>query len=138
MNWSCDQIGSFLIKVLVLAHAVHLAGAWENNALVVTHAVAHHAQILLKVQLKHAQWISHVLNRRGNGHQRQNHIALAHVVFNPLAVDGNVALDKVKAGMIRDIANVVRAQIHSVHFKAFILQQAFREMASNETVHAKN
>ena len=60
------------------------------------------------------------------------------MVFNPFTVDGNVALDEVKAWMIRDVANVVRAQIHSVDFKTFILQQALREMASNETVHAKN
>ena len=138
MNRASDARAGVFVKALVGAHSVHLGGAWEDQALAVLHAVADHAQVLFKVQFKDAQWVADVFDRCSDGYQRQHHIALANVEFNPFAVDGNIAFNKVEAWMLSERSQVLLVEIHTVDLKAVVLQETLGQMAADETVDAQD
>ncbi len=82
-----DQRARFLVELLVRAHAVDLGGRGEDHARLVLGALAHDAQVLLEVELEDLQRVADVAGRRRDRDQRQAHVALAHVVVDPLVVD---------------------------------------------------
>ena len=138
MNRASDARAGIFVKALVGAHSVHLGGAWEDQALAVLHAVADHAQVLFKVQLKDAQWIADVFDRGSDSYQRQHHIALANVEFHPFAIDGDVAFNKVEARMLGERSKVLLVEVHAVDLKAVVLQETLGKMAADETVDAQD
>ncbi len=68
--------------------------------LAVLHALAHHLEVGLEVQLEHAQRMRYVLRRICDGDQRENGVAFLDVVLHPLLVDRDVALEEVEPGRL--------------------------------------
>ena len=132
------EVGVFLVELPVRAHAVDLGGRGKQYALLVAHALAHDVKIGLEVELEHAQRVEHVGRGRGNRHQRQHHVAFLDVVFDPLAVDGDIALDEAEAAVAKRALELVRGHVHAVHLPVGILENALREAVADETVHAED
>src|SRR5213075_2117731 len=132
------QLGMVFIELRFVAHAVHLGGRWEDDAFAEFHAVADDAEILLEIQLEDAERIARVFDGGGNGDQRDDHIALAHVILDPFAMNGNVALVKMEARPVEQVIDVVGAEIRAVDFVAWILEQPLRQRAADETVDSEN
>ena len=96
-----DQVRGLGVELAVGAHAVDLRGRREHEVLLVLDRGADDRQVGLEVELEHAQRLAHVGRGRGDRDQRQDHVALADVVFDPFLVDRDVALEEVHARMRR-------------------------------------
>jgi hypothetical protein len=111
---AADQFRILRIEFLVVAHAIHFGGRREHQVLAVARSGAHDRQVGFEVQLKHAQRRFDVGRRGGDGHQRQDHVALLDVVVDPLLVDGDVAFKEVHARMRQQIADTVGIHVHAI------------------------
>ncbi|OMP10892.1 hypothetical protein COLO4_04188, partial [Corchorus olitorius] len=118
------QVGSIFVEVFVGAHAVHFRGRREDDALIVFHAIADDLQVLFEIQLEHAQRVAGVLNRCGNRHQRQHHVAFLDVVFDPLRVDADVPFNEVEARITEETADRVGSNVQTVDLVVVVFQQA--------------
>ena len=94
-------------------------------------------QVLLEVEFEHTNRISDILNRRRDRYERQNDIALANVVLDPLPIDGDITLHILEAGTIHKMADVGGPQIHAVDL-VVIGKQLLGEMTADETIDAEN
>ena len=101
------------IEFTVTARAVDLGGRRKHHALLVLDAVADDREVRLEVELEHPQGLAHIGRGRGDGHERQNHVALAHVVLDPLLVDGDVALHEVEP-LVRRACRSTRSDCRSM------------------------
>ena len=126
------------VEMRVVAHAVHFGGGGEDDALAVLDAVADDAQVLLEVELEDTERIAHVLDGSGDGDQRQDDVALAHVVLDPLAHDRDVPLGEVEIGVFQQPADGATVEVHAVHFVAAAVQQALAEVVADESVDAED
>jgi hypothetical protein len=94
-----DQFRVLRVEFGVVAHAIHFRGRREHQVLAVLGGRAHDRQVGLEVQFEHAQRLLDVGRRRGDGDQRQDHVALLDVVLDPFLVDRDVAFEEVHARM---------------------------------------
>jgi len=122
----------------VVAHAVDLRGGGEQHALTVADAVADDGQVGLEVELEHRERVAHVGGRGGDGHQRQHDVALLDVVLHPLAVDGDVALEEVEAGVVLHVGDAVRVHVHAEDMPVGGIEDTLGQVVSDEAVDAQN
>jgi hypothetical protein len=132
------QLGGFRIEFLVAGSTVDFGGRWEYHALVVFDAVPNDGQIRLEIQFEDPQRLAHVGRGCRNGNQRQDHIALSHVVFDPLLVDRDVAFDEVEAWVAEHRADALGLQVHAVNMPIGELQNVFAQVMADETIDPKN
>ena len=95
-------------------------------------------QVGLEIEFEHAQRLAHVSRRRRDRHQRQDHVAFANVVFDPLLVDRDVALEKPHARMRRHLAEAARRHVHAVDLPLGRIENAARQVVPDEAVDAKD
>ena len=132
------ELGGLGIELLVAARAIDLGGRGKHHALLVFDAVADDGQVRLEIQLEHAQRLAHVGRGRGDRHERQNHVALSHVIFDPFLVDGDVALDEVEAFVTEERPDPLGLQIHAVDRPVRIFQDVLAQMVADEAVDPEN
>ncbi len=133
-----DQRRVLGIEFGISAHAVHLGGGREHQMLLVFHRSAHDGQIGLEVELENPQRRLHISRRRGDGHQGQDHVAFAHVVLNPLLVDGDVAFEKFETLVGGEVFHAVGVHVHAVHLPVGGGEDAHGEMMTDEAVDAED
>ena len=75
---------------------------------------AHDGEIGFKVEFKNAQGLLHIGSGSSNCNQGQNDIALTNMVFNPLAIDGDIAFKKMHSWIAEQITDSVILHIHAV------------------------
>src|SRR5207253_1318185 len=68
----------------------------------------------------------------------QDHVALADVVLDPFAVDGDVAFEEVEARVRHEIGDALGGHVHPEHVPAGIGQHALREVVADEAVDAED
>src|SRR5690606_15900117 len=110
----------------------------EDNALLVAHAMAHDGEVRLEIKLENAQRIGNIDRGRCNGDERQNHVAFAHVILDPLLVDGDVALDEVETRMADATFQLVLLEVHAIGLPVSRAQNGLAEMAADEAVNTQN
>ncbi len=132
------QLGGFGIEFLIAARAIHLGGRGKHHALLVLHAVADDGQIRLEIQFEHPQRLAHVGRGGGNGHQGQDHIALAHVVLDPLEIDGDIAFHEVETGIAKHRADPLGLQIHAVDMPIGVRKNVLAQVMTDESIDPKN
>ena len=132
------QLGGLRIEFLVAARAVDFRGRGKHHPLLVLHAVADDRQVRLEIQFEHPQRLAHVSGGRGDRHQRQDHIAFAHLVLDPFLVDGDVALDEVEPRIAEHRADPLRLQIHAVDMPIGVAQDVLAQVMADEAVDAEN
>ncbi len=123
-----------LVEFGVGAHAVDLGGGREDDAFFVFRALADDVEVGLEIQFEDAQRIFHVLDRVGDGDEGDDGVALLDVILDPLAVDGDVALDEGEAGVAQAGGELVAADIHAVDLPVLLLENGAGEAAADETV----
>src|SRR5208283_4071514 len=138
VNGAEHELGGFRIEFFVAAGAVDLRGRGEYHALLVLDAVADDGQVRLEVQFEHPQRLAHIGGRGRNGDQRQDDIALAHMVFDPLLVDGDVALEEVEARIVKLRADALRLQVHPVDVPVGGPEDVLAQVMADEAVDAEN
>jgi len=106
--------------------------------LAVLHGRTHDGQVRLEVELEHAQRLLHISRGRGDGDERQDHIALLHVILDPLLVDRDVTLEEVHALVVDEIAETLRLHVHAEHFPVGRFENALGQVMADEAVHAQN
>ena len=82
--------------------------------------------------------ISRIFDGRGNGHQRNHDIAFSDVVFDPLAVNGNIAFGKMKSRPVQETLNIIRSQVHPVHFIFSAVKESFTQSISDKAVNPED
>ena len=102
--------------------------------MLILHALADERQVGLEIEFKHPQRIADVSRRRGDRDERQQHVALADVIFDPLAIDRDVALEEVKARMGEELRDPVALQIHAIDVPVGRAQDRFAQMMADEAV----
>jgi hypothetical protein len=132
------QFGGLRIELAVARHAVHLGRRREDQALAMAHRGADDRQVRLEVELEHAQRLAHVRCRRGDRHQRQDGVALAHVVLDPLAIDGDVAFEEPEALVLEQVGDAVGAHVHAVHLPVGGREDALGQVMADEAVDAED
>ncbi len=101
--------------------------------------MAHDLQVRLEIELEHAQRMRHVLRRVGDRDERHHHVALLHVVLDPLLVDRDVAFDEVKAaGIGRQIPELVVGEVDPVDLPRRIAQNRVGKRAADEAVRSED
>jgi hypothetical protein len=100
--------------------------------------VTHDWQVGFEVKLEHAQRLAHIGGGRGNGHQGQHHVALLHVVFDPLLVDGDVALEEVKACVAHPAFDAVAHHVHAIHLPVRALDDVTCQVVADESIDAED
>jgi len=60
------------------------------------------------------------------------------VILDPLAVDGDVALDEGEARVAEDVAQLVITDVHAVNLPVFLLEDRFGEAAADEAIGAED
>ncbi|OMP12490.1 hypothetical protein COLO4_03126 [Corchorus olitorius] len=138
VDGAVDQRRGFRIELRIAAHAVDLGGRREDEVLAVLGSRANDRQVGFKVQLEHAQRVFDVGRRRGDGHQRQDHVALLHVILDPLLVDGDVTLEEMHAGVIDQVAQTLGLHVHAVDLPVGGLQDALGQVVADEAVDAED
>ena len=133
-----DEAGAVFIEAVIVAHPVHLGGGGEDDALVVLHAIADDLEVLLEVELEHAQRVAGVLDGGGDGHQRQDHVALLDVILDPLGVDADVPFHEVEVGVTDETVHRAGADVEAIDLVAAILEQALGQVVADEAVDAED
>ena len=133
-----NELGVVLVEGFLVAHCVDFGSGGEDDALVVFDAVADDAQVLFKVEFKDFERIAGVLNRGRDGDERENDVAFFDVVFDPFAVNGDIAFGEVEVGVGEQFLNVVGTQVHAVDFIFAACKQTLADGAADESVDAEN
>ena len=107
-NRAEDEVAGVFVELLVRAHAVELGGGGEDEALLVFHALADDFHVGLEIQLVDADGVLDVERGRGDGDEGHDGVALADVVFDPLLVDGDVALEELEARVVEAVLELRR------------------------------
>ncbi len=126
------------IELGVAAHAVHLGGRGEDDALAMVHAVPHDRQVRLEVELEHPQRLAHVRRGRGDGDERQDRVALLDVVLDPLPVDRDVAFEEMEAAIGDQVLDAVGLHVHAVDRPVGLGEDALGQMVADEAVDAED
>jgi hypothetical protein len=108
-----DQRRALGIELRVLAHAIDLGSGREDDPFLVLDRVPDDRQVGLEVQFEDAQGLGDVGRRGGDGDQRQDDIALAHVILDPLLADQDVAFEEMEA-RIRRSRSATRSLLTSI------------------------
>ncbi len=103
-----------LVELLIRTHPVNLGGRGEDQPLAEPDAVADNPQILLEVKTEYPQGIADILDRGGDRHQGEDDITLADVVLDPLPVDGDITLDKMKPRLAEESADIAGVKVHPI------------------------
>ena len=106
--------------------------------LAVLNGRANDRQIGFEVQFEYAQRLLDVSGRGSNGDQRQNHITLSNVVFNPFFIDGDITLEEVHARIADNISQAVCLHIHAIDFPVGRFQNALGKMVADKAVDAED
>ena len=101
------------------------------------HAGSHNRKVRLEVELEHAQRLADVGRRRGDGDQRQDGVALLDVVFDPLAVDRDVAFEEVEALLRQELADPIRLDVHPMDFPVGRRKDPPGQVMADEAVDAE-
>ena len=101
-------------------------------------AEADDLEVLLEIQLEDPQRILDIGDRCGDGHQRQNHIALLDVVLDPLLVDGDVPLQEVEAGIAQGALQLVAGHVETEDLPVGGGEDAVGEGVADKTVDAED
>jgi len=56
------------------------------------------------------------------------------MVFDPLAVDGDVALDKFETRVAKAVGQLVLADVHAVNLPVFLFEDGARKRATDEAI----
>ncbi len=132
------EVGGLGVELGVGAHAVHLRRRRKHESLAVTDGRANDRQVRLEVELEHAQRLAHVRRGRRDRHQRQHDVALLDVVLDPLAVDRDVAFEKVEARVGQQRRDAVGLHVHPVDLPVGRRQDAARQVVADEAVDAED
>ena len=100
--------------------------------------MANDGQVRLEIQLEHPQRFAHIGRGGRNGHQRQDHIALAHVILHPFQIDGDIAFHEMKARVAEQRADALGLQIHAVDMPIGVGQDVLAQVMADKSVDAKN
>jgi hypothetical protein len=104
----------------------------------VLHARTHKREIRLEIQLEHLEGLFDVGCRGGDCHQRQHRVALADMVFDPLAIDGDVALEKVETAFRQQVGDAISLHIHAVDFPVGAGDDALGQVMPDESIDAED
>ena len=132
------QIAFVFVKLRIGAGAVDFRRGGKDNALVVFDALLDNVDVHFKIQVIDADGVFHVSLGGGDRHQRHDDVTFFDMVFNPFPVDGNIPLQKIKAGIVQGGADPLRSQIHSEHLPVRLLgQNPVDQMMPDEPVDAQ-
>ena len=95
-------------------------------------------EVGLEIELEDAQRILDVLDRVRDRDERDDRVALLHMVLDPLAVDGDVALDEPEARVAEAVLELVAADVQAVHLPVLLLEDRAGERAADESVGAED
>src|SRR4029078_4107093 len=70
--------------------------------------------------------------------ERQDHVALAHVILDPLLVDRDVAFQEVEARVRHEVADALGRHVHAVDVPVRVGEDALREVVADEAIHAED
>jgi hypothetical protein len=132
------ELGGLRIELAVAAHAVDFRGRGEDDARFVLDRGADDGQVGFEVELEHPQRLLDVGRRRGDRHQRQHRVALAHVVFDPFLVDGDVALEEMEALFVHEVRDALGLHVHAVDLPVGLGDDAPRQVVADEAVDAED
>ena len=133
-----DQFGGIRIELAVVAHAVDLGGRGKQHALAVLDAQPDDPQIGLEIQLEHPQRLAHVGGRGRDRDQRQHHVAFLDVVFDPLAIDRDVALEELQPRILEQRRDAVAVHVHAIDTPVGGVEDARRQVMADEAVDAQD
>ena len=100
--------------------------------------MANDGQVGLEIQLEHPQRFANIGRRGRDGHQRQDHIALAHVILHPFQIDGDVAFHEMKARVAEQRADALGLQVHAVNMPIGMGQDVLAQVMADKSIDAKN
>src|SRR3954464_9262524 len=126
------------IELAVTAHAIHFGCGRKNHTLAVLHCMADDWQIGFEVKFEYPQRFLDIGGRRRNGDQRHHGVAFADVIFDPLLVDGDVALEEMEAFMVHQRGDALALHVHAVHRPVGGVENTSGQMMADETVDAEN
>src|ERR1700733_2562583 len=104
----------------------------------VFHTLTDKRKVGLEIELKYAQRIADVGCRCGDRHEWQQYVALSDVVFDPLAIDRDVALEEMKAWIRKKVCDPIALQIHAVHVPVRLAQYRFAQMMADEAIDSQD
>jgi len=133
-----DEKALVLLELRIGTGPVHLGGGREDDALPVFDALLDDIEVHLEIEIVHADWVFHIQLRRGDGDERHHDVAFLDMVFDPLLVDGDVSFEEMKARIVDRLVQTVRPEVHAVDGPVSVLQDAMREVMSDEAVDAEN
>ena len=134
INGAVDEWAGGFIKLCFGRHAVNLGSGGKNEAFFVFHALAHDVEIGFEIEFEDIERTFDVLGGIGDGDQWDNDVALLDVVFDPLAVDGDVALDESEAIMGEEFGELVVADVHAKDLPVFLFKNGGDKAAADEAV----
>src|SRR5258708_1362779 len=138
VDGSIDHVGGRLVQLAIGGHAVDLGGGGKDDALLVFRALADDGEVGLEIELEDAQWILHVLGRVGDGDERDDGVALLHVILDPLVRDHDVALNELETRVAEGVAQLVVADVHAVDLPVFLFQDRVSERTADEAIGAED
>ncbi len=100
--------------------------------------MANDGQVGLEIQLEHAQRFANIGRGGRDGHQRQDHVALAHVILHPFQVDGDIAFHEMKARVGKQRADALGLQVHAVNMPIGMGQDVLAQVMADEAIDAEN
>lgn len=106
--------------------------------LLVLHGRAHDRQVRLEVEFEHAQRLLDVGGGRRDRDERQDHVALLHVILDPLLVDRDVAFEEMHPLVVDEIAKPIGLHVHAEHFPIGGFKNALRQVMADEAVHTQD
>ncbi len=101
-------------------------------------ASPHDRQIRLEVELEDLKGFLDVDRGRRDRDQGQHGVALADVILDPFAVDGDVALEKAEALVAEELGDAVGLHVHAVDLPVRALEDTFGKMMADKAVHAED
>jgi hypothetical protein len=133
-----DELALLLVELLVLAHPVDLGRRREDDARLVLRRHADDLQVRLEVELEDRHRVLHVRRGRGDRDERQHHVALLHVVLDPLVVDRDVALEEAEPVVRHPRPYAVAVEVHAMHAPVRPREDRVGQVAADEAVDAED
>src|SRR5450755_1794922 len=106
--------------------------------LLVANRSANDRQVGLEIELEDTQRFAHVGRRRCDGHQGQDDVALAHVVFDPFLVDRDIAFEEVHSRVRYRCTEAVGRHVHAVDLPIGVFENALGQMVADEAIDAED